>query len=236
MSTPFGRPNIFIKCANCSCMSNAFKKLTDDQLLRVDRHRTEIRFTKGQTLCKQGAFIAHMMFVRKGLVKIYLESADHPTIISVETLGYFIGLPSIFGQRESVYPYSIEALTDCDICQVDIDLFRDFCVENHDFAVEIIKMLSEEVMKGYDRMFNLTQKQIRGRFAELVLFLGEKIYRHHQMELPITRKDMADLISTSPESISRLIKEFNTDKILDFQGNRLEILDQEKLQYISMVA
>ncbi len=216
-------------------MSMAFKQLTNDQLIKVDRHRSEVKFKKGEILCKQGAFMSYMMFVREGLIKIYLESDEHPTIVAVETNGHFIGLPSIFSSNEPVYPYTIEALTDTEVCQVSIDLFKEFCAENHQFSTEIIKMLSKEVMKGYDNMFNLTQRQIRGRFAELILHLKRNIYHATDIDLTINRKDMADLISTSPESISRLIKEFNSEGILHFHGNHLRILDQEKLNYITQV-
>ena len=89
---------IFIKCVNCTCMSGAFKKLNEEQLSRVDRHRSELSYRKGEIMCKQGAFLSNMLFVKKGLVKLYLEHGEHPTILSLESNGHFIGLPSIFSK------------------------------------------------------------------------------------------------------------------------------------------
>ncbi len=179
--------------------------------------------------------MSNMMFVKDGLVKLYMENNDHPTIISLEGDGHFIGLPLIFGEGHPVYHYTATAVTETDICQVNIELFKEFISENHGFAQQIIRMLSEEVIKGHKQMFGLTQKQIRGRFAELVLHLKENIYKSSKMKMTISRKDMAELISTSQESISRLIKEFNDEKITEINGNHLHILDLERLQYISRV-
>ena len=83
-------PQVFVKCMFCSCMSGPFKALTNEELALVDKNRTELTYRKGELLCKQGAFISNTIFIKKGLVKIYLESNDHPIILSLEKDGYFI--------------------------------------------------------------------------------------------------------------------------------------------------
>ena len=89
-------PLISIKCMNCPAMSGPFEELSKDQMIRVDQHRTELSYRKGEILGKQGAFISNMIFIKSGLVKIYLEDEIHPPIISLEGPGYFIGLPSLY--------------------------------------------------------------------------------------------------------------------------------------------
>ena len=224
-------PQIFIKCRFCTCMSGPFKKLSEEELERVDENRTEISYKKGEILCKQGAFIPNTIFIKKGLVKVYLEGADNPTILSIEREGYFIGIQSIFGK--GVYHYTVEALTDVYVCQVDINVYRDLIHTNAEFGAKILEKANEDIISAYNRITSLTQKQIHGRFAELLLNLRDHIYGRNPFKLTVTRKDLADAIHTSPESISRLMKEFREDKIIRNDGHELEILDPDRLMQIS---
>ena len=225
------KQQIFVECYNCSCMSGPFKALTKEQMNRVDGHRTEITYRKGETICKQGSFISNMLFVKKGLVKIYLENGSHPTILSVENDGYFIGLQSLF--NENIFHYSVEALEETELCLVDINVFRDLIRENAEFGARLIEYINNDVVKTYNRFHTHTQKQIHGRFAELLLYLKNDIYEQNPFSLSITKKDMADIISTSNESISRLCSELKNEGIINEKGRVVTILDEEKLEQIS---
>ena len=224
------QPQIFVKCALCSCMSGPFEALTKEQLTLVDTNRTELSYRKGETLCKQGAFISNTIFIKKGLVKIYLESNTQPIIISIEKEGYFLGLTSLFD--DTVFQYTAEALTPVEVCQVDINLFRQLLTENAHFAAKVVALSNKDTIKAYNRIYSLTQRQMHGRFAELILYLSDNIFLADTFKPAISRKEMADLISVSPESISRMIKEFTSDEILHFEGPELSILDKQRLKMI----
>ena len=70
-------PNEYIKinCIDCRLKSKPFQKLTNDQMHKVDEHRTELTFKKGELLSKQGMFMSHIIYIRKGFVKC-LESKE----------------------------------------------------------------------------------------------------------------------------------------------------------------
>jgi CRP/FNR family transcriptional regulator len=214
-------------------MSGAFKELTPEQLQRVDHHRSELSYRKGEILCKQGSFISNMVFIKSGLVKLYLENGDNPTIISIEKSGFFVGLPSLF--VEDVFHFSVEALLDTEVCLVDINTFKSLLKENSGFATEIAHYLNNDLVYSYNRMASLTQKHINGRFAELMLYLSKNVYETNPFKTTISRKDMADLIATSHESISRLVKKFTEDQIINHKGHLFEIINEDKLKQISKV-
>jgi CRP-like cAMP-binding protein len=219
-------------CIDCKCKSGPFKRLTDEQMRKVDKNRTELTYKKGEIMCKQGTFVSSLIFVRKGFVKVFLENGDDPTIISVVKSGAFIGLQSLYG--ENIFHYSAEAMTDTEICLTDINTFRELILENSNFAKGIIETLNGDLISSYSRLFSLTQKHINGRFAELLLFMSQTLYADNPFKLTISRKDMADLISTSPESVSRLMSEFKEQGIITAKGHILEILDKARLESISV--
>lgn len=222
---------IFVKCHNCSCMSGPFMALSKEQMARVDQNRTELIYNKGETICKQGSFVSNVLFVKKGLVKFYLETKSTNTVISVEKNGYFIGLQSLTGQ--SVFHYSAEALEDTELCLVNIDVFKELILENAKFAAGIIEYINNDMIKLYERFHSITHKQIHGRFAEFLLYLKDNIYQQNPFALSISKKDMADIISTSNESVSRLCSELKKEGIIEEKGRTITVLDEERLKQIS---
>ncbi|MEN8248466.1 MAG: Crp/Fnr family transcriptional regulator [Bacteroidota bacterium] len=211
-------------------MSEPFKKLTEAQMNRVDDHRTELIFKKGELLAKQGMFMSNVIYIRKGFVKVFQESDDHVTILRIARPGQFVGVQALYG--EDVFPFSAEALTDVEVCLKDINVFRDLVIENSEFAKGIIETLNNNLLHAFDRMYSLTQKQINGRFAELLLFMSNTLYDANPFQLTISRKDMADMIATSPESISRLMTEFKEQELIKTKGHQVEILDSLRLDTI----
>lgn len=217
-------------CTECRYKSEPFKKLTDEQMNRVDHHRTELTYKKGDLIAKQGMFMSNIIYIRKGFVKVFLESDDDVTILRIAKPGSFIGIQALYG--EDVFPFSAEALTEVEVCLKDINVFRDLVVENSEFGRGIIEILNDNLLHAYDRMYSLTQKQINGRFAELLLFMGNTLYNSNPFHLTISRKDMADMIATSPESISRLMTEFKEQGLIKTKGHEVEILDALRLDTI----
>jgi CRP-like cAMP-binding protein len=221
-----------IICAECKFKSEPFKKLTAKQMDLIDHNRTELRFKKGDLVSKQGMFMSHVIYIRKGFVKLFLDNDNDndKTILTIAKPGSFIGTQALYG--EAVFPFSAEALTDTEVCLKDINVFRDLVLENSEFAQGIIKLLNEDLLNSYNRLFSLTTKQINGRFSELLLFMKNVLYKTNPFQLTISRKDMADLISTSPESISRLMSEFKEQGIITSKGHEIEILDDTRLDTI----
>jgi len=219
---------IKINCIDCKLKSEPFQQLTEPQMHRVDERRSELSFKKGELLDKQGMFMTHIIFIRKGFVKLYLENDDGITIVGIAKPGSFIGLQALYG--ETVFPFSAEAITDTEVCMKDIAVFRELILENTGFARGIIEMLNVDLIQAYRRMSSLVTKQVNSRFAELLLFMSNVLYQSNPFHLTISNKDIADLISTSPESVSRLIADFQDQGIINSKGKAFEIMDIHKLE------
>ena len=157
-------------CIDCNLKSKPFQQLTEPQMHRVDERRSELSFKKGELLDKQGKFVTHIIFIREGFVKLYLESDDGITILGIAQPGSFIGLQALYG--ESVIPFSAEAITDTEVCMKDINVFRELILENPGFAREIIEILNVDLIQAYRRMSSVVTKHVNCRFAELLLFIS----------------------------------------------------------------
>lgn len=223
----------FQKCMGCECMSQPFKKLSPEQLIDINRNRVEVVFKKGENIFKQGVMAGHLVYLKSGLVKLYRENGHDELIISIEGKGKLLGLQALFGKN--VYPYSVQAYTETIVCLHDLSTIQNFLVENAAFSSMLMKQLSDESLFWYDRTACLTLKQLHGRFADLLLCLSLRIYKRKKFKVPISKKEMAAVTNMSQESLSRVIKDFVGEKLIEMKGSEIAILNFDKIRHLSMV-
>ncbi len=221
------------KCIDCECKSMPFMKLKVDELIQINKNRVDVSFKKGEALFKQGVLAGHIAYIKSGLVKVYREHGDSELILSLESKGKMIGLQAIFSQN--IYPYSVSAYDDVTACLLDINSVKELIGKNASFGEQILNIVNEESLFSYNRMACLTLKQLHGRFADLLLCLSLRIYKRKEFNMPLSKKDMALITNMSQESMSRVLKEFTKDKIIDLKGNRISILNFEKIRHLSVV-
>ncbi len=225
-------PKKTLSCKVCTNKSSCFRKLNITELELVDKNRLEVVYNKGETIIKQGSFASSILFLKKGLLKLYIEGKNNKNlIISIVPEGNLIGLPSLFG--DPIFHYSAVSYEESTVCLIDMEMFRKFAMENAKFSAEVINIINQTTIQSFDRFFSISQKNIPGRFADLILYLSEQIYKKEAFSFPLSRKDFADLASISIESLSRVIKEFNDDKIISMHGKEIEILEPQLLRRIS---
>jgi len=209
-----------------------YELLTEDEKALIDEHSVSLNFKKGETVCKQGAFASHIFFLEEGLVKLYLEEKKNNLILSLSTNRNLLGLASIF-EGNNKLPYSISAYTDSRIRMIDIQIFRQLLKQNATFSFRIINILNESTAQIYARFFSLTQKQLHGRLADILLCLSHRIFNSNSFELPLSRADLGDLTGMSTESVIRMMKEFKEDGLIDMHCKSIELLDVARLERIS---
>ena len=209
-----------------------YELLTDEEKLLIDEHSVSIDFKKGETVCKRGAFASHIYFLEEGLVKVYLEERNKNLILTLFTKNNLLGLSSVF-EGNNKLPYSVSTYTDSRVRMIDIQIFRQLLQQNSDFSYRIINLLNEKTSQIYGRFFSLTQKQLHGRLADILLCLSNRIFKSRSFELPLSRADLGDLTGMSTESVIRMMKEFKEDGLIDMHCKSIELLDVARLERIS---
>jgi CRP/FNR family transcriptional regulator, polysaccharide utilization system transcription regulator len=211
---------------------DCFEKLSDEELKLLESNRVEVTYKKGETLCKQGTFASHIMYICKGLVKVYVENDKDSLILKILPEGNLIGLTSLY-DGNNIFQYSAIAYQDSLVRLIDINVFRQLLKQNPDFANEVINILCENSIQTYGRFFCFTHKQSYGRMADILLCLACRIYKKNEFDLLLSRKELAELTGLSTERVIRIIKKFKDDGLISMEGKTFRILDHEKLQKIS---
>jgi len=224
-------PEKSVTCMNCLTKSECFKELNNSQLEMIEDGRLEVTFKKGEVICKQGMLASHVIYVKQGFVKLYIEGNNGKNIIlTIEKDGYLIGLQSLFGKN--VFHYTAVAYEETTVCLFNISSLSNLLQSNARFGAKMIARLNENTIRSYSRLFCLTQKQSSGRLAEILLCLSNRIYKSPRFDLALSRKDLAELTVMSVESLSRVIKEFKEDKLITVEGKSIEISDRKRLELI----
>ncbi len=226
-----GEENKFT-CQACVYRSYLFDSLNREELLEVNLHKTERDFKKGEIICHEGEDIENFIYLKEGLVKLYKAAKGrHEHIISIAKPMDFIGLLTIFSN--SSYLYSIQAIEDSSLCFIKLDTIKTIIKQNGQFALSILEkmsIISDQVLKS---QIDLSGKQLRGRIAYIILMFADQIYRSMRFDLPISRKELGDLIDMRTENVIRILSEFRKDGILGIEGKTIEIRNIELLRKIS---
>jgi len=220
-----------LSCQDCIYKLHCFHKLTSEELDLIDSNRVELTYRKGEIICKQGSFASNILHVSEGFSKIYIEHNDKNLILKVVSSKDLIGLPSIF--NNNVFHYSVGALTDISVCSINTSIIVNLIRENSSFAENIIAEINKNMVQYFDRFISLTQKQSHGRIADAILHLSNDVFFSQEFEMPITRKDLAELTGMSTENVIRILKELNNDRILSIDNKKIKILSPELLHKLS---
>ncbi len=212
----------------CQC----FEKLTGEQLDFLNANSVKITYRKGEMICKQGGFVSHVMYMEKGLAKIFMENGSNSLVLRIIPDGNFMGLASV-SEEHSTFPYSAMAYMDSEIRQIDVVAFSKLMEQNAEFMKEVINILSSNSVQIYGRFFCLTFKQAFGRLADILLCLSDRIFKNTEFDLPLSRKELAELSGMSPETVIRMLKEFNEEGLIKMDGKSIEVLNYPRLKQIS---
>jgi len=218
-------------CKLCSIKSKAVTRLTDTEIDKLSNNCAHVKFRKGDQLIKQGSLSSNVAYLRKGLAKVHIEGPYHEQIVRIVNAPGYLGLPTTFGDK--VNQYSVTVIEDSEVCFIEIDAFKCLLRSNPDFSYEIMLELCRNEIEAFNRCAKRTQKQVRGKIADVLLEFTDRIYNSDVFTLPVTQEDLGDLVDSSRESISRVLAEFDKDGIINLTGKKIQILNKRSLKLIS---
>jgi len=218
-------------CKNCPFKTKATSMLSDCSLEQLTTNHLELKLKKGDAIIKQGTYSTNVIFLRTGLAKIHLTGPYNEQIVKLVNAPSYLGLPTTFGSK--INQYSVTAVSEVEVCFIDLEVFQNILDENKEFTREIILEFCKNELESFRRCANRTQKLIRGNMADALLEFSDNIFKSDTFLLPLSQAEFANLVDTSRESISRILTEFDKDGIIKVNGKQIEILNKKSLKLIS---
>lgn len=221
-----------VKCRNCVIKSSAVSVLDYDELGILEKGCFQTKFSKGELIFKEGSPARHITFIREGFVKLSKKIINEKEfIVSISKKGAYLGIQNL-NKTNKVNYFSAQAITDTLVCFLDIDYFDQLIKRNGEFASEAISYIINDEMDNFDRYIKNIQQQLPGRLANILIYFCQQVYEQNPFKLDITKTELASLIGTTRESVTRLLKEFENDSIIKMNKNTIHVIDKAKLKEI----
>ena len=219
-------------CLSCELRNLAFSSLSENDINRVCDSREELSYSKGEVIHSEGDKIHDFKYLKNGLVKLYrvTETGDEQ-IITITRPMEFVSNTNVF--HEERYRYSLSALEDSVVCCINIGLIKELILKNGSFGMNLITALSRTSENIISLGLEIRKRNLAGRIAFVLLYFSGEIYHSRIFDLPVSRKEIADLISMSSANVIRTFSEFRRDGIIQSNGRTIEITDMNKLEVIS---
>ncbi len=219
-------------CVGCELKSPLFCHLTDEELELVRVNRLSVIFRKGETIRKQGTYLSHVISISSGLAKVYIEGLNgRNSIINIVKPTSFIGGPGIF--LDQIHHYTVTALMDTRVCFIDINVFKQLIDTNKKFAHGLLKDFSQIMLAVYNRLVNLTQKQMPGRMADALLYLFDEIFESERIDASISKQDLADLSGMVKDSAVKILRDLQNAGTIKVTEHEILLQNPEALRRIS---
>jgi CRP-like cAMP-binding protein len=192
---------------------------------------------KGKMVYREGEMPNHLVCLISGQVKVYKEGiAGRDWIARMVNSAELLGYRALFG--EEAYNVSAQTIQDSVICRIDKEAIFTILRRNHYLVFDIMKMLAKELGFVHAKTITLTQKHIRGRLAEALLFL-ENTYGleddKQTLKVKLSREDLANLSNMTTANAIRTLSAFSIERLVELDGRKIKLLDKKSLEQISQI-
>ena len=228
------KPMSDCNCIDCDNRFCAFTVLNDSEIKLLCNNHAEVRFKKKEIIIKQGALTTNVVYIKSGLVKEHITGPNKKEeILQIVKSPFFLGIHAMFSDR--INQYSLTALEDTTVCFINSEILKILLRKNSEFTYQILMHVCKDQINNFQQCVNKIQKCLHGCVADAILYLADKIYESDHFKLSITRNDIAGLIGTSRECVSRALAKFSKEGIIDLNNKTVKILNKSLLQKISEV-
>lgn len=228
-----------ISCSHryCAKKVSLFESFSDEDLERVLGLIQRMHFEKGEAIFSEGDVFDRLYIVNGGSFKVYRHTKDgKEQILYVLADGDFIGDLNLL--KKDIFTFNAIALEDTHLCTIKKDDF-DLLMKTHpELYTRVLEYAHDRITALETLVQTLTAKDVDTRLAALLLKLADSFgIRKPQgieIQLPLTREEMASFIGLTRETISRRLSAFQAEGYIELYDNKLVLIkDLDAIQDLS---
>jgi CRP/FNR family transcriptional regulator len=212
------------------CESLLFSGLTGTQVCRMHGVIHKKSYDPKAVLFREGTPTTHLFLLKSGYVKLSTALPDGRNQgLRLGAAWQFIGLEALSDER---YPYTAEAVTPIEVCMVRYKDMLKLLEYNPQLSLRVISALNHQLQHSNAMIRNLGLMSSTERVASFLLsMLRAESDNVHEIPLPLSRTDMAEMLGLTLETVSRVLSRMTRDKVIWMQpgGRLLRILDAAQL-------
>lgn len=213
---------------NTITMTPLFNGLEKEHLNKIASitHRRSCK--KGELIFSEGDPGSGFYVVEHGTVKIFKSSfGGKEQILHIYGPGKPFGEVPVFTGKN--FPASAIAVTSAGLIFFPREDFISLITENPFLSLNMLAVLSMRLHQFTVMVENLALKEVPARLASYLLVLTKEQNSSEQVTLPVSKNQLAGLLGTTPETISRVFAKFSTDQMVEVDRNVITITDIDQL-------
>jgi CRP/FNR family transcriptional regulator len=200
--------------------------------LRQLMGRSAVRvYKRNDIIFMEGDSYAGLYLVLSGRVKAFKTNPEGKEQI-IHLLGPrepFADVPLFTG---GPYPVTAQALEDTRLLFIPRQAFLDLLHGNPEISVRMLGAFAKRLRRLVNLVESLSLKEVTARLARYLAEEAQKTSRT-TLVLPISKANLAALLGTIPETLSRSLHELENRGLISVQGKQIVIRDQSTLQQMA---
>lgn len=214
---------------------NLWSPLDEEERAMISQDITVEQFRKNEIIYDESDRPNKMMFLIHGKVKIFKDgiSGRNQIVRVVKPIGPF-GYRAFFAEED--YRTTAMAFEPSVVAFIPMEIIVELMKRNFGVSRFIIRHLAVELGQSDDRTINLTQKHIRGRLAEALLFLKDSYGLEEDgctLSIYLSREDLASMSNMTTSNAIRTLSSFANERLIAIDGRKIKLIGLDALENIS---
>lgn len=214
---------------SCVALVPIFNHLEEGQMDEIMTVIHSVSYKKGEIIYRAGDQSDSLYIVSKGRVRIYrLSESGKEQLLRILKSGDFTGELALFS--ETIHEAYASAMEDTSICTVKRSDLQDLLLKYPSISLRVLAEFSSRLEQSEKQTTRFATEKVETRIA---LFLAELLdagSNSNEIILPMSKKDLASYLGTTPETISRKLYELEDAGYIKQKPNkRIQILNLDGL-------
>jgi CRP-like cAMP-binding protein len=213
-----------------------FSTLSDAEFENLEHIFVLRSYRKNQVIFLEEDTGSYMYIVIAGKVKVTKSTAGgKETLLAIHRSGDFFGEMALLDGKTS--PATVSAIEDCKIVTVSRSDFNNLLMRNDKIMHQIIQVLCSRLRQVWGQVQSLNyssaDSRIRSGILQLAKRHGVPDARGIIVDLKITHQELAEMVGTSRETVTRTLARLQKQGILTVDARRIIVLDAKSLDPLS---
>jgi CRP/FNR family transcriptional regulator len=213
-----------------------FATLTEEEFQSLEPIFQVKNYRKNQIIFMEEETGNYMYIVLAGKVKVTkTTTAGKETILAIHQTGDFFGEMALLDGKTA--PATVSSMEDCRIAAIHHNDFQRLLMSNEKVVRQIVQVLCSRLRQVWaqvqDLSYSTADTRIRAGILQLSRRHGVQDSRGIIIDLKITHQELAELVGTSRETVTRTLARLQKKGILLLDGRRIVLLKPKELMSAS---
>ena len=210
-----------------------FNGLSDQELGEIGDIAIDRNYKRGESIFMEGDEANGFYIVAKGQVKIFKTSIEgKEQILHIYGPGHLFGEVPVFSG--SHLPANALALKKSQILFLPRKAFVHLITRHPSLSMNMLGELSMRLRQFTLQIENLSLKEVPSRLASYLIVLAEEQKETNRVKLTISKGQLASLLGTIPETLSRIFAKMSSQGLILVEGRSIHLLDPAGIEDLSV--